>query len=517
MAYFYRLVISVLVGLAGSAYANQPPRYCEVKAGNTYAGTCNAEFTSKPALVQSLFDPWLAAKNSANPGYPRQKEGEPQIGAYNGANNIYFLQKAFWMNGTYKIYDDFNGYMFPACHMFGSPPHPSPTGTVEAQACPGTFTCAAPLVVNSTKDKCVSPLEKDCSDRKGAPSGMLEVTGGLVSAGAASTPSMFCDNTAASTADSANGFGCTVSSAVLDIGFQFGTPPKHMYRMHGTFDGSACQESSAPAGATPSVPSTSSVTVTPPTDKPKCPGGISRVVNGLEVCTSFKDYLGESTSTGIDGTVLTNVDGTKTEKQNSTETKCVANVCTSTTTTITIEKSASGAITSTTTAALVVSSADKGTFCSKNPTSSQCGAAGGGGAGGKGDGEGSAFGGACGAGFTCSGDAALCAIAKASNETKCLLDATTATQEASAYTTAKAASGSGLGTSTVALSAASFTSTDMFGSAASCIVDVNIVVSGQSIAMPFSTVCPHLEKIGIIFLGIAWIMAFVIVGKGVTA
>lgn len=125
------------------------------------------------------------------------------------------------------------------------------------------------------------------------------------------------------------------------------------------------------------------------------------------------------------------------------------------------------------------------------------------------------FSGTCGA-FTASGDAALSAIAKAVNETKCKFFDTTS-DESNAYAAAKianaAGTGSGLGSSTVAISASSFDTSNSLGVGASCITDLSITVMTKTVSLPLSMVCPYLVILGNIMLALSFLSAAVIVGK----
>jgi hypothetical protein len=131
-----------------------------------------------------------------------------------------------------------------------------------------------------------------------------------------------------------------------------------------------------------------------------CPDGATGEVNGLTVCVPASEAnviesvkVGTATSTVIDGSSTTTVTTTNQES-----TVCQAGRCTVTNTVST----PGGGSTST------VANVPQSDACRANPTLPACS-------------TGGRFSGACGAGFTCSGDVVQCATAKAVNDQYCQL------------------------------------------------------------------------------------------------
>jgi|GEM_PF-5426862 len=135
---------------------------------------------------------------------------------------------------------------------------------------------------------------------------------------------------------------------------------------------------------------------------PSCPGGFKGTVNGVSVCVPPKGSSGVTELEEKD-----NGDGTKTNTK--TEVKCENGKCeitkTSTTTNTTTNSTVSSSSTTTT--------VDKADYCSKNSSAGVCKNENG-----EEEGKGS-FGGSCQAGFTCKGDAAMCAMAKEQHKRNC--------------------------------------------------------------------------------------------------
>jgi hypothetical protein len=124
----------------------------------------------------------------------------------------------------------------------------------------------------------------------------------------------------------------------------------------------------------------------------------------------------------------------------------------------------------------------------------------------------SAFGGQCGGvsgTFTCSGDAATCAIARGVNEAKCLL-----TPSAAALTVAGQLEAGTFGpalTNTVK-SVGQFSQTNPFSS--SCPTNQVVTVAGASVTIPFADMCPWLQAMGNVLVAFTLLAATIFVLKG---
>lgn len=228
----------------------------------------------------------------------------------------------------------------------------------------------------------------------------------------------------------------------------------------------------------------------------KCPG----TVNGVEVWQPCSWTKTESTKYDFS---LPKEDGSKDGTQTTTTTECKDGKCTTTTSITHTNTSVTGTVTVTGTGGGSTSGSKSG-YCKENPKDPACGDQG-------------SWGGTCSQGFTCSGDAALCAAAKGVWEQKCaLIDGPgQPNSEQQAYAAAKAASGSGLQTTALTVGPGNFDSSNAIGTSANCIGDMEVTVMGKALVLPFSIVCPYLEVMGTVLLAVGWLSAAAIVGKGV--
>lgn len=219
----------------------------------------------------------------------------------------------------------------------------------------------------------------------------------------------------------------------------------------------------------------------------QCPGEI----NGANVCMPCKTTEVKDAGTKT----TTNPDGTKT--QTKTETKCVGGKCTTTTTTEQLDADGNpipGTKTET------KDEKPEKSFCQENPKSPLC--------------KESSFGGACGAAFTCDGDAIQCAMAKEQHRRACEW----AQVDEAVVTEGGAAAGAGLrpeghpfanvDASTFALSSLLDDSNPL---SAGCPVDQSFSVAGHAVTIPFGSLCTPLTIMGHIAVAFAFVAAFRIV------
>lgn len=141
-------------------------------------------------------------------------------------------------------------------------------------------------------------------------------------------------------------------------------------------------------------------TTNPP--DPSCPNGFKGTVNGVSVCVPPKGSSGITELEEKD-----NGDGTKTNTK--TEVKCENGKCEVTKTSTTTNTQTNSTVSSSS----VTTTVDKADYCSKNISAGVCKNEQG-----EEEGKGS-FGGSCQAGFTCKGDAAMCAMAKEQHKRNC--------------------------------------------------------------------------------------------------
>ncbi len=245
------------------------------------------------------------------------------------------------------------------------------------------------------------------------------------------------------------------------------------------------------------VPEENPETTNPP--DPSCPNGFKGTVNGVSVCLPPKSSEGLLEKEEID-----NGDGTKTEKQ--TKVKCENGLCQITTTTNTKDTSSNTVVSSS-----VTTTVEKGRFCAENPTAAAC----------KNEyGEedgGSSFSGSCGAGFTCDGDAVMCAIAKEQHTRACqIFDDETAEGQLYAAEKGKegAQRGEGIDMGAVDLGGGvgSLIQTDSLIGSGSCVQDLQFTFMDQPVNIPLSSLCPYLAMLGNILVAVGMVMAIRIVG-----
>lgn len=219
-------------------------------------------------------------------------------------------------------------------------------------------------------------------------------------------------------------------------------------------------------------------------DKPdsSCPNGFKGTVNGVSVCVPPKASSGVTEMESKD-----NGDGTKTDSK--TEVKCENGQCEVTKTSTTTNTQTGSTVNSSS----VTTTVDKATYCSQNKTAGACKNE-------KGeneDGNGS-FGGTCDAGFTCKGDAVMCAMAKEQHKRNCEMlgedkDPASFFNQVKNGTDSKSAEALKGEAQQINIS----TQLDMSGSglSRSCPADprIDLPFAGKSFVIPFSAICPTLK------------------------
>lgn len=237
------------------------------------------------------------------------------------------------------------------------------------------------------------------------------------------------------------------------------------------------------------------------TDKPDetCPNGFKGTVNGVSVCLPPKASEGLLEKEEKD-----NGDGTKTEKQ--TKVKCENGVCEITTTTITKDTSSNTVVGNSSATTTV----EQGRFCAQNPTAAACKNE-------SGEEGGGSFSGSCQAGFTCDGDAVMCAIAKEQHTRACQLFKED-TPEGQLYAAEKGkegiqrGEGSDMGTIDLGGGSGSLIKTDSLIGEGSCVQDLQFQFMGEPVTIPLSSLCPYLAMLGNILVAVGMVMAIRIVG-----
>ena len=237
-------------------------------------------------------------------------------------------------------------------------------------------------------------------------------------------------------------------------------------------------------------------------------GGSWGEINGVGTCVKglTNGTAGKGTGAGVNGTTSktatdtkTNADGSTTTTKTTTDTTCKDGVCTSTTTTVSETTTTSG--TKTTDTKTGSESKDQNSFCVQNPEHQLCV---------KND-----ISGDCAAGFVCTGDPVQCATAKASQAMKCALDKTNGTtladQMASGADPALQGENNPLIPKTVTLSSITPTRT----LSGSCPPPITVSLFGQTASFSFDQICPWIETLGRILVGLAWLTAFFIVSRSI--
>lgn len=273
----------------------------------------------------------------------------------------------------------------------------------------------------------------------------------------------------------------------------------------GTYTGVDCDSSAGAVSPTnrnivetASVPDTDSITAG------TCDGYWGQV-NGIDTCVPAQPTASKAI-TAASGPAA-GASGAAGSSTTTTTTSCDSTkTCTTTTTTIYNNGSSTTA----------TATQDQAGFCKANPSDKVCF--------GDGTGSQSTFGGSCSAGFTCSGDAAMCAAAKATWLTHCDLNTETSSAEVQAYRNAKTAvaaelaasrGGTGLPTTNIAITSGTFDQTDLLSGSGGCIADrvVPLDIAGQSheMTIPFSQVCGFVAILKTILIAASLLLAASIV------
>lgn len=232
-------------------------------------------------------------------------------------------------------------------------------------------------------------------------------------------------------------------------------------------------------------------------------GGMPGQVNGQQVCVRKQD--GETWDTKTDSTstptqtTTTNPDGTTTTTKTTTITSTSGGTGTTKTTETTTVRDADGNIISETTTE-TIQDEPKTDFCAKNPTDPAC----------VGEVAGGSFEGNCSSGFECSGDAVMCAVAKAQHESNC---ATAVSDEvlgqfAAIQQYGGTAPGEGLDRQQIDVPTALSVAEIGGGSG---LQDQSFTVMGKTIDIPFSKLNLYITMLGYAVMMVAWIGAWRII------
>lgn len=343
----------------------------------------------------------------------------------------------------------------------------------SAETCINVTPCVAPQTRNSTTGVCEAPPIPSCPAAGTTTPG---VTGGFYT-GLGSMPATLCIS------------GCTYSTQGLGVGTSTGWGLEA-----GKSTGATC------TNAPPS-------TVPPEDPKAKCiiAGQGFGTVNGQVVCVPPTKTTAPKTTT------KTSPGGNSTIDQTTTTICTGAGSCTTTTTTTTTSGGSGpgGTGPGSTTSEPTTTETDqpKSVFCEENPNSSMC--------------KNSSFAGACGSLPACDGDAVQCAQAKASFETKCLLEKE---PEGAAYTLGKSIAEGGSDSVISPLHASQVETRDIASIisdaagqrtlSASCISSQSFTIGLGSYSIDTVLFCSFAQIMGYLFVAVASVHAVKILAGG---
>lgn len=315
MAYFYRLIATVLFGLA---------------CGALFSPNAHASFPPVSIPTYCIDEYCGASKVAACAAYTAYITG----------------QDATLVNISSDPYCDFNrdggAVTLRRGYAITNPPASCPAGSTESG---GQCTCTPPNVENPAHNGCIIPNDdtkcQDAALLDSAAFGPRNVEmAGKVSSGDACLP----------VPGVSVGKGCKVSFN-RSISYQRGND----WISEGTYSFPGATSSSCDMG-TGAVPAKA----TPDT----CKNGYPGQVNGVTVCIPISKTTPTVTDSTNKGTTTT-ADGVET-KETTSNTTCTNGSCNTTTSTSVTNSTGTSTSTSTT-------SQSKGEFCAKNPKSDECG------------------------------------------------------------------------------------------------------------------------------------------------
>lgn len=355
------------------------------------------------------------------------------------------------------------------------------TLSIVAAACPANSTpsgaqcaCTSPFVEDSTHTSCIDPAVAKCADAALKPPIEFSATKNGSSLGVFT----FC-----APVPNGGGAACNLTGLVDFCASADGLPPFNCSGTGGKFSATPCILDTLP----PSVTGTTPTFNPDPPPKGLCPG----TVNGVDVFVPCGSTTGSTTQTQTTTTVPPG-GGTPTVTTNSTNTTviCSGGSCNVTTTT------GGGGGGSTTTNTTVPQTS----FCQQNPGASVC----------AGDKPGS-FRGSCTSGFSCTGDAVQCAIAREQHSRDCQLFAES--PESAQYAIEKT-SPVRQSQSTVNIGAQPINSSNSLGVAGTCLPPVQLSIMGSSVTVDFVTICSNLAILGNIALAASFLLGGRILARG---
>lgn len=432
----------------------------------------------------TLNGPWGTSAASACAGSQAGFGTPQQCGGTSGGSSVSYKYTFKNVNAQYCVYETScpssnNNYVFDSYIP------------IETRAITCTQDCIAPTVRNSSTGVCEDP----CAYTKGSPF-MGEGCGNVecyipVPTLASPAPDLCSPGGVYSPA----GSGCVVSAKKTDS-FCYDskcyavTPLPSGTGLSCALGTSSLGLTTIPSSTNPSV----TKTITPIPPKGKCPGEI----NGVTVYVDCSSSTSSDTSTaGTKTTVVTTSTSSTSTTTNSTpgtrtdtSVTCSAGSCTLTTVvTDTSGTAAAGTATTTT------QTGDMPGLCKQNPDASFC--------------KNSTFSGSCATEFVCNGDAAMCAVARATNILKCSADIPVAGLDV----LRKLDDGTfqpGLGTTTRSISQFETNGVLPTGSPA----NQTFSVAGKQFVIPLADVFSVLQMMGAVLVMFTTISCSLFVAKG---
>lgn len=482
MAHFHRLIFCALVMLGAwlptSSHASFPatsdPTICTVAPCYQYQAVNDG--TWKNTLL-------LAAQNSVGVK-PAGCTGfsvytARLCGAQTAAPSTYYAQPDYC--GTSNLTFSCNTYT-------------AGTRTVAPSA--PVYSCPANSTLSGSSCTCNSPYSQDVTNTScqinNCPS--VGVSDGYYGNLSRSGTLYVCDIYTAS-GDPLSPF-CVIT-ITTEIGTKATPTSPYIYSGPAKFTRDKCTGTGTGDGSAVGVATPNGTGTTSPQTNP-CPNGQPGTVNGLTVCVPFAPGVTVQTPVNSSSTKTDPSTGTTSSTTTGTTT-CEAGVCTTINSTSTSVNGGTPVITTSS------SQQPQSAYCTANTKEKVCGGT-----------DPSAFGGSCTGGFTCSGDAVQCALAREVHLQDCKLNAATA--ESSLYDTSKLLTGDQTtalpGNSSVAISSASFDQSNGLGVTGAGLSDLNLTVWNKPITLHMSAVNPWLSNLGSLLMGVTFLLCIRIVSRG---
>lgn len=223
-------------------------------------------------------------------------------------------------------------------------------------------------------------------------------------------------------------------------------------------------------------------------------------VNGVQVCQPCTGITSSKEGGTPKVTDVTAADGSKARTTQETTTTCSGSTCTTTTKTTNQPLDSSGNPTGSPTSSTTSTTSGKSDVCAQNPNIIGCG--------------GSSFSGTCASGFNCSGDAVLCAVARAEWDSNCRWSTDSeAAQLGRNSSNVTAGPAAGVDASTVNVGQRLSSAMGSRFLTPNCIPSPQIDVLGHRYTMNTAQFCNFASIAGYIFVALATVAAIKMIGS----